>query len=273
MLYDKEGSMLTEQQRNHFETFGYLLMKGCYSEEEIRNITLAFDQVLDDDRQGEAFAGEKRQAVLGCVEKHQVLCNLVTDDRIFDPIHALLGDDFVWIGSDGNLYVGNTGWHPDGSQLEYARVKVAFYLDPVRRESGCLRVIPGSHILPLHEAVKPLSSQRADLAVSPFGVDAEEVPSVPLESNPGDMVCFNQNLWHASFGGEKGRRMFTLNFGEKPRTDDHIAYLKRTYESNLGFVKSMQHTQTGRVYEESFLDSDSPRIRGMVSKLIELGFK
>ena len=104
-------------------------------------------------------------------------------------------------------------------------------------------------------------------------VDADEVPSVPLESNPGDVVFFNQNLWHASFGGETGRRMFTLNFGEMPRTDDDIAYLKRTYESNLGFVKSMQHTQTGRVYEECFLNSNSPRIRGMVSKLIELGFK
>ena len=265
--------MVSEQEKNHFETFGYLLKKACYSREEIGQITQVFDHVLDEDRQGEAFAGEKRQAVLGCIEKHQVLCNLVTDDRIFDIIHALLGDDFVWIGSDGNLYVGDTGWHPDGSQLGYARIKVAFYLDPVARETGCLRVIPGSHIPPLHDDLKPLGSQRADPSVSPFGVAPNEVPSVPLESNPGDMVFFNQNLWHASFGGRTGRRMFTLNFGEKPETDDHIAYLKHTYESNLGFVKSMQHTQTGRVYEEAFLESDSPRIKGMVAKLLELGFK
>jgi ectoine hydroxylase-related dioxygenase (phytanoyl-CoA dioxygenase family) len=157
--------------------------------------------------------------------------------------------------------------------LGYGRIKVAFYLDPVAKDTGCLRVIPGSHRLPLHEDLRPLREQRVDPTISPLGAEPRDVPCYPLESQPGDVVLFNQNLWHASFGGRTGRRMFTLNFGAQPSADDQIAYLQNTYRSNLGHVQRMQYTQVGRVYDDAFLGSDHPRIRGMVAKLVELGFK
>ncbi|HEY3112041.1 MAG TPA: hypothetical protein VGL23_25020, partial [Chloroflexota bacterium] len=81
------------------------------------------------------------------------------------------------------------------------------------------------------------------------------------------------NTWHASFGGQAGRRMFTLNFGAPPRAAEHIAYLERTYQSNLQHAQRMQRTPSTRVYEDSFLGSDSARIRGMVAKLVELGMR
>ena len=147
------------------------------------------------------------------------------------------------------------------------------YLDPVSRNTGCLRVIPGSHAAPMHDKLRPLSRQREDPETSPFDVGPDEVPGFPLESSPGDVVFFNQDLWHASFGGKTGRRMFTLNFGRKPTEDAHIAYLKRVYRRNLKFVETMQFTQSGRVYEDAFLGSERPRIRGMVAKLVEMGFR
>ncbi len=265
--------MLTAAQRLHFETFGFLVMRSYFAAEEIEAITQAFDRVLDEDRQGRPFEGKARQAVLGCIEKDPVLTRLVEDDRIYSPVLELLGPDFVWIGSDGNLYVGDTGWHPDGSDPGYGRIKVAFYLDSVSRNTGCLRVIPGSHVSPMHDQLRPLSRQREEPEACPFDLGPDEVPCFPLESRPGDVVFFNQDLWHASFGGSTGRRMFTLNFGEKPTEDAHIAYLKRVYRSNLKFVETMQFTQSGRVYEDAFLGSKRPRIRGMVATLVELGFK
>jgi hypothetical protein len=99
------------------------------------------------------------------------------------------------------------------------------------------------------------------------------VPCFPLESQPGDAVMFNQNLWHASFGGRTGRRMFTLNFGARPALADQVEYLRRTYQGNLRNVQNMQRTDTGRVYDDRFLGSDRPRIHRMVEKLVELGFK
>ena len=61
------------------------------------------------------------------------------------------------MGSDGNYYVGDTAWHPDGlGEYLYGRIKVSFYLDGVQADTGCLRVIPGSHRQQLHEALRPL---------------------------------------------------------------------------------------------------------------------
>ena len=107
----------------------------------------------------------------------------------------------------------------------------------------------------------------------PFGVAGPAIPSFPLESQPGDVVFFNQNLWHAAFGGQTGRRMFTLNFFAKPTTNEHMAFIRHAYETDLGFAKEMQFNQTDRLYGEAFLNSDRPRIRGMVAPLVELGLK
>lgn len=35
----------------------------------------------------------------------------------------LLGEDFNYMGSDGNYYVGDTGWHSDGWHPELATSK------------------------------------------------------------------------------------------------------------------------------------------------------
>jgi len=263
--------MLTPEQRAHFETFGFLVLRQAFEPDEMAAISREFDEALAQDRHGQEFSGEKRQAVFAVVEKRMPW--LVEDDRIYEPIEQLLGPGFVWIGSDSNLYVGDTGWHPDGSMLGYGRIKVALYLDPVAKDTGCLRVIPGSHRLPLHEDLRPLAQQRADPTFSPFGVEPRDVPCFPLDSQPGDVVFFNQNTWHASFGGRTGRRMFTLNFGAKPAMSEQIEFLQRTYQGNLKNVRQMQHTDTGRVYDDRFLSSDHPRIHAMVANLVELGFK
>ena len=57
-----------------------------------------------------------------------------------------MGDDYNYTSSDGNFYVGDTGWHSDGyTRKKYLSIKLAMYLDTVTVNTGCLRVIPGSH--------------------------------------------------------------------------------------------------------------------------------
>jgi ectoine hydroxylase-related dioxygenase (phytanoyl-CoA dioxygenase family) len=186
--------MLTQEQLNHFDTFGFIVWRQAFSPDEIAGIIAQFEEVLAEDRQGQDFAGDKRQGVHGFLELRDDLRKLLEDDRIYLSIEQLLGSGFVWIGSDGNLYVGDTRWHPDNSAA-YRRVKVAFYLDPVGARTGCLRVIPGSHLPGMGDRLRDLwpideSGER------PFGVDGPGIPFFPLESLPGDVVFFNQRLLH-----------------------------------------------------------------------------
>ena len=65
-----------------------------------------------------------------------------------------------------------------------------------------------------------MSSQRAWTMADRLGVTGPEMPAVALETSPGDMLMFNQDLKHASFGGGTRRRMFTINVSERFADDD-----------------------------------------------------
>ncbi len=61
------------------------------------------------------------------------------------------------------------------------------------------------------------------------------MPGYVVESNPGDVVVFNLNILHASFGGGARRRMFAFNLcqrcpeGSVPRFRESICPEFRTY--------------------------------------------
>jgi Phytanoyl-CoA dioxygenase (PhyH) len=263
--------MLTAEQLNHFDTFGFIVWRQCFTPDEIAGIIAQFEAVLAEDRQGQQFAGDKRQGVHGFLELRENLHKLLEDDRIYLSVEQVLGPGFVWIGSDGNLYVGDTGWHPDNS-ASYRRLKVAFYLDPVGAQTGCLRVIPGSHLPGMGDKLREFWPIDKTLE-SPFGISGSQVPFFPLESLPGDVVFFNQRLFHSAYGGRTGRRMFTLNFGAKPSGEPDYDYLRRMYQNNIKNQDEMGYTKRDRIYTDAFLHSDSPRIQSMVGELVELGFR
>jgi ectoine hydroxylase-related dioxygenase (phytanoyl-CoA dioxygenase family) len=205
---------LTEQQLSFFHTFGYLAFPGLFAD-DVDAITREFEAVWErhgGGHNGRPHDGERRSCIFPFLDQSDSLSALLDDPRVLGIATALLGDDFNYMGSDGNYYAGDTGWHSDGFQAEY-RVKIAFYLDPLARDTGCLRVIPGSH-LPGDRYADSLQ-QQAGRSRDRWNVDGRDVPAVALETRPGDLVCFNQNTKHASFGGSPRRRMFTINFARR----------------------------------------------------------
>ena len=217
---------LSDQQLAFFETFGYLTFPGAFADEAER-ITEEFERVWAAHGGGhnrQAHDHERRSALVPFIDQSEYLSALLDDLRIDGVVSALLGDDYNYTGSDGNFYVGDTRWHSDGfARMKYRSIKIAFYLDPVARDSGCLRVIPGSHIRGdgYAEGLQEImpSSRSASLEEH-LGIDGRDVPGVALESQPGDMVLFIHDLKHASFGGGTRRRMFTINMSQRFHDDD-----------------------------------------------------
>ena len=289
--------MLTDAQVAFFRTFGFLMLPQAFSPDEMAVIDAEFEDVMAADRAGRSFRGDKRHWVLGCAELRPMMRSLIEDDRVYEPMDQLLGPELMWWGSGGNYYVGDTGWHPDTalSAGSPRSIKVALYLDPVTRETGCLRLIPGSHRPPLHDDLTVLRMQRTmqavaegragadalerlreegvDVARPGFGVPPEDVPAYAAESRPGDVVMFDQSTYHASFGGKSGRRMLTLNYTAVPKTAEALAFLRQSYASNVTNIRRLGYSGRENSHDDDVLRSDRPRLQRIVAPLLELGFR
>ena len=194
---------LSPAQLRFFETFGYLYFPRLFAPDEITWITEEFDRSIQACGNGAEHDGTKRTMFGGPIEHRTRLCTLIDDERIVGICNGVLGANFNYASGDGNYYSGDTGWHPDGSWSQLFSVKIAFYLDDLTRDTGCLRVLPGSHH-PNHF----VRAEGIDLSRSMelFGVEPREVPgNLALETTPGDLVIFNHDLYHASFGGDQRR--------------------------------------------------------------------
>ncbi len=204
---------LTPQQLSFMETFGYLhfpgLMRDCADQ-----IIAAFEAVWQErggGHDGRRHDGTARSCIVPFIDQSEYLSGLLDDGRINGILSSLLGDDFNYLGSDGNYYVGDTRWHSDGAWQEpIGYYKLAIYLDPVDADTGALRVVPGSHRF--GERFADEVEREIDQKTFWGGVAPNEVPAVALTSAPGDLVLFHQILKHAAFGGGNRRRMFTINY-------------------------------------------------------------
>lgn len=220
---------LTEHQIRFFETFGYLKFEGLFAE-DIEKIQQAFTRVIDGassellEWRHQAHAGMKRQVLPQFIDRDDYLSSLIDDPRIADIFASLLGDDFIYRGSDANLFDCNTCWHSDtyGALLKYRNVKMIFYLDSLRADSGCFRVIPGSHLFGDYFANRLQAFlKKNDSYQEALGLEDFEVPAQIIPTNPGDLVVFDFRVKHATcFASDKHRRMFTVCAAEKIQDED-----------------------------------------------------
>ncbi len=216
---------LTEQQLSFFRTFGYLSFPGLMTD-RIEEIQSEFETVWEmhgGGHNGKPHDEKARSCIVPFIDQSEVLCTLLDDPRILGTAYSILGDDFNYTGSDGNFYVGETRWHSDGARKpeDPMYIKIAFYLDHLTRDTGALRVIPGSHLL--GDGYADALSNRIGNSQEQWGLHGRDIPAAVLETHPGDLVMFNHNTKHAAFGGGVRRRMFTINLSQRypeDRLDD-----------------------------------------------------
>ena len=253
--------MLTTEQISFFEIFGFLCLRQLFSSAEMADFARESEELMESNP-GER-TGPTHQAVSPFVELGSTLKGLPEDDRIYLPMEQLLGPGFIWGGSEGVSGSFNEtndhNWHSDRAgqiDLQYMRIKIMIYLQPMRKETGALRVIPGSHHAPFHRGLLPLHSQHEEACPGTFGVSGADLCSHPLEVDPGDVVVFNHYLFHAVYGKQETRRYIALKFAAEPKTEAEYNALR-------------PNMQDASQLDVSYRDSDRPRVQGMVAKLLE----
>ena len=252
--------MLSDEQVNHFEAFGFLLLRQLYSPEEMAALSSEVAEVLE--RQQGTKKDSSFQSLSPFIEHGTALLDLPVDDRIYQPMEQLLGSGFVWGGSEGVSGSFNETndhqWHSDrGGQIDlaYRRIKIMIYLQSMRKETGALRVIPGSHHAPFHRMLLPLQEQKRGTSPGAYGVGGCDLPCTTLEVDPGDVVVFDHYLFHAVFGKQDRRRYVALKFAAKPESEVHYEALRA-------------HSQDASRLHERLRRSDHPRMKGMVEGLL-----
>jgi hypothetical protein len=97
-----------------------------------------------------------------------------------------------------------------------ASLGCAAYLEPLKAETGALRVLPGSHRPGLGDAIR---------AAGAVGLAADALPAHVVATMPGDVIAFDEHLFHASSGGAV-RRQWRVDYVREPEEGESTARVK-----------------------------------------------
>ena len=248
--------MLSDQQVAFFKTFGYLGFPGLLKD-RIDEIIREFEAIFakrGGGHSGKPHEGKQRSCIVPFPDQSAVLSSLLDDPRIHGIASSLLGDDFNFMPSDGNYYTGDTNWHSDTAwrsdeqHKDILHIKIAFYLDPLTRDTGCLRVIPGSHIK--GDAYAEALQRDVSRASENYGVHGRDIPAIALETVPGDILVFNHNTKHAAYGGGGWRRMFTMNLCQR--------YPEARIQELRDYLNGISRFWVDRAYGEIMINTAGP---------------
>ena len=107
-------------------------------------------------------------------------------------------------------------------------IKVIMYLEPVEKDTGCLRIIPGAHHLSFNRDLSLI--EDTDSGRMPFGVPGRETPVYPMETYPAELLMFDSRAYHGAFGGRSGRSMMQMLFFPDPTQESDVESLHQIYD-------------------------------------------
>lgn len=270
--------MLTDQQQTHWHTFGFVTFRNLFTETEVETIHDEFEAGLATE-QTNYSDGELPISFSGLGSSTPFLSALPEDPRFLEAAEQIWGDDVISSGSMGQRFTNsNTYWHPDlvdGSHEtkdnHIPGVKFACYLDALKPDSGALRLIPGSHMSPLHDELFAIGLKGDE---SPYlkkaGVTIRDIPAYVWASDPTDVIAFNNRLWHASWGGSDDRRQVNVMY-YKNASNSKEEDLTREY---VDLTRKTLPEKHGPMYPEYWLNNpaDSPTRRRWIDWLNHYGF-
>ncbi|WP_405163069.1 phytanoyl-CoA dioxygenase family protein [Nocardia sp. NBC_01499] len=148
---------------------------------------------------------------------------MVTDDRLVDIAELFLGPDLACFTAHYVCKPPKDGrpvlWHQDGAYWKLqpmSALTVWVAIDPSTRENGCLRIVPGSHRVPIipprtrTDTPNMLYSQTNQDLVDEWVTKAGVVD---IELAPGDVSIHHPNILHCSEPNTSNTRRCGLDVG------------------------------------------------------------
>src|SRR5947209_1106073 len=207
---------------------GYAVVRGFFDPAELKEIGAALDQLYAEGaahgrcfRHGNLFYNVARERdgseplvrMVQWPSYHQPVLNAVRlDTRFPELLEPLIGCDLKQIinqvhwKAPGSL--GDFAWHQDSRfrnppqayrNLATAYVQTGLAIDPHTPESGCMRIVPRSHLrgdLNMDSSKKALGTPMTEHALEAVGLSEDDAVDLLLE--PGDLALWSPYLVHGS---------------------------------------------------------------------------
>jgi hypothetical protein len=194
--------MLTHQQILHFRAFGFVTLRGLFSQSEAAVLRTEVADALADafgtvGREPDDLGGISGDYLPLAADRAPFSQSLIADDpRTFQASAELLGGPTVPSPGIATCFTGDSPWH---TRFGDATGGVTFWadLEPRTGPTGALRLIPGSHLPDFKSRLCEYGG--AEPAASGFG--NWEWPHVVIKTEPGDVVAFHVHLRNRAQGG------------------------------------------------------------------------
>ena len=207
------ASELTPEQIEFFRANGYLYPLQAISPAEAAELRARIEGY-------ETQTGEEVNKRLK-IKAHLAfpwMCDLARHPAIVKAVQSLLGPDLLLFGSSAfakNAHdIRFVSWHQDSAYYgldPHDEVTVWIALSPATSESGCLRVLPRSHIGPdlVHEETYD-ANNLLSRGQSLRGIDDSAAVEMPLE--PGQFSMHHERTAHDSLPNRSDDRRIGLAF-------------------------------------------------------------
>jgi hypothetical protein len=213
---DARGAMmLAPTDATHLRTFGFVVLRRAFDPEPLSQ---EFDRAMQDglSSSSQVIAGNIgvafRYLPMMC-ERTPVSLSLL--EYFAASAAVVLGARALPVRAKGVRYLGSANWHRDSDQPVRSFGFVC-YLESLDASTGALRVLPGSHRPELGDAVAALLDAYPSSTTG--GASGPSVPVLPgyaVSTDPGDVIVFDEHLFHASAGGRE-RRQWRVDYVEDP---------------------------------------------------------
>ena len=201
------GKVLTREQIEHYHEFGYCFPVDVLSETEAANLRQHLEEA--EQKYPEALNPTHRNnahlafCFLDEVAHHEIILNTVED---------LIGPNILLYGSV--LFIkdawtpGFVSWHQDATYMglvPHDFVTPWLALTPSNAESGCMKVIPGSHLSGISKHQDTFGEDNI-LTRGQQIVEVDEDQAVNIELRSGQMSLHHAQVVHGSMPNQSDHR-------------------------------------------------------------------
>jgi non-heme Fe2+,alpha-ketoglutarate-dependent halogenase len=194
------GKALTKHQLGEYQQQGFLFPLPVLSDAETATLRSKLEE-LEISQGGRLPPRINRKPHLLLTWLNE----LIRDPRILDPVEDILGPDILCWGS--GFFIKNphvparVTWHQDStywglSKPDIVTAWVAF--TPSTTENGCMRVVPGTHILQQLPHRDTFAQDNLLSRGQEIAVEVDESRAVEIVLEPGQMSLHHVMLVHGS---------------------------------------------------------------------------